>query len=294
MKTLGVGDMWTRRGFVGAVVTAAAGAAMPASSAAAEPAGMPRIRLGVASYSFHKFERAKGIGFLKELNCRLVNCKDVLDHLPMTPNSATTAAVEAYRAAGITVTGGGVVYFPTADEADVRGKFDYARRAGLGLMVVSPTQDSLPVVERFVKEYGIRVAIHNHGPEDKEWPSPMDVLGVIARPGAEMDARVGLCVDVGHCARTGTDVVAAIHAGGARVFDVHMKDLADMRVKESQVTVGDGKMPVRGIFEALTAIGYQGCVDLEYEIHEDDPLPGMVKSFAYMRGVLAGMEYAEG
>ena len=299
MKTLPVETIsrktfLTRRGFVGAAVAAAVTVAVPEVRADAETTVGGRIRLGVASYSFHKFDRAKVIGFMQELNCTLLNCKDVLDHLPMTPESATAEALGAYRAAGITVTGGGVVYFPTADEADVRAKFAYARRAGLGLLVVSPTRASLPVVERFVKEYGIRVAIHNHGPEDKEWPSPMDVLGVIARPGAEMDPRVGLCIDVGHCARTGTDVVAAIHAGGARVFDVHMKDLADMRVKESQVAVGDGKMPVRGIFEALAGIGYQGCVDLEYEIHEDDPLPGMVKSFAYMRGVLAGMEYAGG
>jgi sugar phosphate isomerase/epimerase len=85
--------------------------------------------------------------------------------------------------------------------------------------------------------------------------------------------------------------VDAIHKGGARVFDIHMKDLADLSKKESQVAVGDGKMPVRAIFEALNAIGYKGYVDLEYEIQENDPLPGMVKSFAFMRGVLAGMGY---
>jgi hypothetical protein len=28
---------------------------------------------------------------------------------------------------------------------------------------------------------------------------------------------------------------------------------------------------------------------LEYEINADNPVPGMEKSFAYMRGVLAGM-----
>jgi sugar phosphate isomerase/epimerase len=108
-----------------------------------------------------------------------------------------------------------------------------------------------------------------------------------------MDPRIGLCIDVGHTARTGTDVVEAIRTAGSRVFDLHIKDLADMKVKESQVAVGDGKMPIRGIFEALNAIGYKGYVDLEYEIHEDDPLPGMIKSFAYMRGVLAGMGYRE-
>ena len=259
---------------------------------AAGSAVAPQIRLGVASYSFHQFERAKVISFLKELNVTWLNAKDVKDHLPMTPATGTDEAVAAYKAAGVELTGAGVIYFAKPDEADIRQKFEYVKRAGLSLIVGSPAREALPMVEKFVKEYDIRVAIHNHGPEDKEWPSPLDILKVLApRGGPAMDPRVGLCVDVGHCARTGTDVVGAIHAGGARVFDVHMKDLADMKVKESQVAVGDGTMPVRGIFEALTAIKYKGFVDLEYEIHDDDPLPGMVKSFAYMRGVLAGMGY---
>jgi len=50
-------------------------------------------------------------------------------------------------------------------------------------------------------------------------------------------------------------------------------------------------MPVHHIFEALMAIQYKGFADLEYEVHPDDPMPGVTKSFAYMRGVLAGMGY---
>jgi sugar phosphate isomerase/epimerase len=65
--------------------------------------------------------------------------------------------------------------------------------------------------------------------------------------------------------------------------------LTNFESKESQVAVGDGLMPVRKMFEALIAIKYKGFVDLEYEIHPDDPMPGVISSFAYMRGVLAGM-----
>jgi sugar phosphate isomerase/epimerase len=243
----------------------------------------------VASYSFHKFDRAHAIGFMKELECYRMNAKDANDHLPMAPPAATDEAVAAYKLAGIELTAAGVIYFPSKDAVDIRQKFEYAKRAGVPLIVGSPTRETLGAVERFVMEYDIRLAIHNHGPEDKEWPSPFNVLKAVER----MDRRVGLCIDVGHTARTGTDVVEAIRKGGERVFDIHIKDLADMKVKESQVAVGDGKMPIRGIFEALDAIGYQGYVDLEYEIHEDDPLPGMIKSFAYMRGVLAGMGYQD-
>ena len=94
------------------------------------------------------------------------------------------------------------------------------------------------------------------------------------------------------CVRAGTDVVQAIQEVGPRLFDIHMKDLTDFNKKESQVAVGEGIMPVKGIFEALIAMKYPGFVDLEYEINADDPMPGVIESFAYMRGVLAGMGYS--
>jgi sugar phosphate isomerase/epimerase len=106
-----------------------------------------------------------------------------------------------------------------------------------------------------------------------------------------MDPRLGCCIDVGHTARAGTDVVRAIHEAGPRLFNVHMKDLTNFQSKQSQVAVGDGIMPVKRLFEALVAVHYKGFVDLEYEIHPDDPMPGVISSFAYMRGVLAGLGY---
>jgi sugar phosphate isomerase/epimerase len=149
-----------------------------------------------------------------------------------------------------------------------------------------PALETLPRLEKFVKEYDIRIAIHNHGPEDKLWPSPLDVLKAVKG----LDERIGCCIDVGHTVRAGTDVVQAIREAGPRLFNVHMKDLTSFQSKESQVAVGDGIMPVRKTFEALMAINYKGFVDLEYEIHPDDPMPGVIASFAYMRGVLAGMQ----
>ena len=134
----------------------------------------------------------------------------------------------------------------------------------------------------------MRVGIHNHGPEDKEWPSPLDVLKAVD----SMDPRMGCCIDVGHTMRAGVDVVDAIRRAGPRLFDLHMKDLAKRDAKDSQVAVGEGIMPIREIFAQLIRMKYAGYADLEYEIYEDDPLPGVVESFAYMRGVLSGMGYS--
>jgi sugar phosphate isomerase/epimerase len=244
------------------------------------------IRLGIASYTFREFTRAQMIGYLKQLNVHDLNCKDVKDHLPTDP-AQEAAAVADYTAAGIRLHAVGAIYFLKDEDDDIRAKFEYAKRAGVKVIVAGdPSPQSLPRVEKFVKEYDIRIAIHNHGPEDKLWQSPLDILKLIKN----MDPRIGCCIDVGHTARAGTDVVQAIHEVGPRLFNMHMKDLADMKVKESQVAVGEGKMPVRAIFEALTATGYKGFVDLEYEVHGDDPMPGVIESMAYMRGVLAGME----
>ena len=276
---------FSRRGFVGAGV--AAGLALRGRrslSAQAQGSGVP-VRLGLCSYTFREFSRAQLIDAMKALGVSALNAKDAKDHLPTEP-VAEAEAVAAYAAAGIRLHAAGAIYFSKDEDADIRAKFEYCKRAGVKVIVAGdPSPASLPRVERFAREYDLRVAIHNHGPEDKLWQSPLDILKLIGR----MDPRIGCCIDVGHTVRAGTDVVEAIRQVGPRLFNVHMKDLTDFHVKESQVAVGRGKMPVKAIFEALIAVRYDGFVDLEYEVHGDDPMPGVTESFAYMRGVLAGM-----
>ena len=279
----------SRRNFIRSSAFVAAASAVPTNVLSQTSAtNASPVHLGLASYTFRNFTRAQMIAFLKQLNISDLNAKDTKDHLPMDP-VAEQAALADYQAAGIKLHAAGAIYFPKDEDADIRSKFEYCKRAGIGVIVGGdPTPQTLPRIEKFAKEYDIRIAIHNHGPEDKLWPSPLDILKDIKG----MDPRIGCCIDVGHTVRAGTDVVQAIHEVGPRLFNVHMKDLTDFQKKDSQVAVGDGKMPVREIFQALIATKYQGFVDLEYEVHADDPMPGVISSFAYMRGVLAGMAKA--
>jgi sugar phosphate isomerase/epimerase len=227
------------------------------------------------------------LGFLKQLNLTDLNCKDTKDHLPMDP-AAEDQALADYAAAGIKLHAAGTIYFPTADDKDIRGKFEYCKRAGIHTIVAGdPTPESLKWIEKYVKEYDIKIAIHNHGPEDKFFPSPFDVLKAIK----DMDPRIGFCIDVGHAVRADANVVEAIHATGSRLYDMHVKDLTSYSSRENQVAVGEGVIPFREIFQALIDIKYPNFVDLEYEIHGDDPMPGVIESFAYMRGLLTGMGY---
>jgi sugar phosphate isomerase/epimerase len=279
----------SRRDFVRSGALAAAACATSTRVLAAPPTKTASpVRLGLASYTFRNFDRAKLIGFMKQLNLSELNAKDVKDHLPMDP-TGEAKALEDYHAAGIQLHAAGAIYFTKDDDADIRSKFEYCKRAAIPVIVAGdPAPEVLPRIEKFVKEYDIRFAIHNHGPEDKIWHSPLDVLKAVGN----MDPRMGCCIDVGHTVRAGTDVVEAIKQVGPRLFNMHMKDLTSFDSKESQVAVGDGKMPVRQIFETLIATKYKGFVDLEYEVHADDPMPGVTSSFAYMRKVLAGMGYS--
>ncbi len=278
-----------RRTFVKQTAAVGLGAAVlgrPRGLHGAQTPSAP-VRLGVASYSLRELGRDAAIAAVQALGTPYVNVKSV--HLPYEdPPEALAAGCRAFEEAGLQIVGGGTIYLQKDDDADIRKHFDYARACGMPLMVIGPTPQTLPRIERFVKEYGIAVAVHNHGPEDEYFPGPRDVLPVIEH----MDPRVGVCVDVGHTTRTGVDVVEAIAEAGGRMLDLHIKDLRDLRDKESQCIVGHGAMPVAPIFRQLLKMGYAGYVNLEYEIDAKDPLPGMKESFAYMRGVLAGISKA--
>src|SRR5205823_12048411 len=137
------------------------------------------IRLGLASYTFRNFSRTQRIGFMKQLNLFALNAKDVKDHLPMDPQQEA-AALADYAAAVIELHAAGAIYFPKDEDADIRSKFEYCKRAGIGVIVAGdPAPETLPQIERFVKEYDIRFALHNHGPEDKLWHSPLDLLKAV-------------------------------------------------------------------------------------------------------------------
>jgi sugar phosphate isomerase/epimerase len=282
----------TRRNFLEASALAGlcafSGAAVPAGAEAVSETGKPSpVKLGLASYTFRNFTRAQMIAYMKQLNLVDLNCKDAKDHLPMD-RAGEDAALADYAANGIKVHAVGTVYFPKDEDDDIRAKFEYAKRAGATVIVAGdPTPATLPRIEKFVKEYDIRLAIHNHGPEDKIWHSPYDVLKVVK----DMDPRIGCCIDIGHACRAGANVPQAVRDVGPRLFNMHSKDLLDYSSRESQVAVGEGIIPFREIFKSLIAIDYKGFVDLEYEIHGDDPMPGVIESFAFMRGVLRGMGY---
>jgi sugar phosphate isomerase/epimerase len=270
----------SRRTFVG---SAALIASRPAFATPAEKPGS--LKLGLASYSLFKKKLPEVIETTKVLKVRYINLKPEA-HLPY--DSSPTQIAEAIKMlddAGLQLVGTGTTYLQKNDEAQIRQRFEYNKALRSPLIVIGPTIETLPTIEKFVKEYNIQVAIHNHGPGDKHFPTPQSALAAIKG----MDPRVGLCMDIGHTIRAGVDVVAAAREAGPRLLDMHGKDVHLADGKWVGVDVGEGDIPIAALFRQLEKMSYAGYCNLEYELTVVDKMPGMLKSFSYMRGVLAGL-----
>jgi sugar phosphate isomerase/epimerase len=149
--------------------------------------------------------------------------------------------------------------------------------------VASPDPAALDIVEKMAKEFNIRVAIHNHGPGDKRYPSPMDVFRMVK----DRDARLGICMDVGHTVRIGEDPIEVMKACASRLYDYHLKDVNEATAKGGSAEVGKGVIDIVAVLKTLLDLKFQDHVALEYEANADAPMPGLIESYAFMRGVLA-------
>ena len=239
------------------------------------------LKLGLTSYTLRKFSLDEALKMAKAAGVKYISLKDM--HLPL--KSTREEREEAHRKvteAGLELMGGGVIYMKN-DPQMIRAAFDYAKDAGMPTIICSPEPSALDTVEALAKEYDIRIAIHNHGPDNNSYPSPLDVLRLIKT----RDSHMGICMDVGHTVRIGQDPVPVIRQCAPRLYDFHMKDVTEPTPRGKPIEVGRGIIDIVGVLKALLKIKYSGDVALEHEAKADAPLPGMTESYGYIRGVLA-------
>jgi sugar phosphate isomerase/epimerase len=274
-----------RRDFIRAGLLASTALALTSRSAIAAVTKPQRplydgLKLGIASYTFRKFSLEQTLAMCKEAGATSISLKDF--HLPyQSTKAARQEARQKVEDAGLVLASGGVIYMKN-NESEIRGFFDYARDTGMPTIVAAPDLDALDTVEKMTREYNIRIAIHNHGPGDKRYPSPLDVLRLVK----DRDEHMGICIDVGHTVRLGLDPVAVIHQCAPRLYDFHIKDVTQAAADGKPTEVGRGVIDIVGVLKILVELHYAYNIGLEYEKKENDPMPGVLESFGYMRGVL--------
>jgi inosose dehydratase len=242
------------------------------------------LRIGIASYSLRTLSLDEAISTVLALRVKNIALYRAHCNWEGASVDECRGIGAKLKAAGLNLTGSGVINLPD-DEAKCRKAFENARAAGLQSMVCKPDLAALPIVEKLAKEFDQKLAIHNHGPEDKVYPTPEVIWNAVK----SLDSRIGLCIDVGHTARFGDDPVPAIKKYAARLYDVHLKDSVAVvgAQRDVPVEVGAGRLNIRAMLRALLDIKYGGVVSFEYEKVSGNPAIGLAESVGYVRGVLA-------
>ncbi|MCP4259525.1 MAG: sugar phosphate isomerase/epimerase [Planctomycetes bacterium] len=244
--------------------------------------GKPLFELGLASYTLRKFNLDDTLAMTKRLGLKYICFKSF--HLPLESTPAQIRSVVAkVKDAGLILYGGGVISMKKDDQ--VHNAFDYAKAAGMKVIVGVPAPELLPLVNQKVRQYDIKVAIHNHGPGDKIYPTPARAYEKIK----DLDKRIGLCHDIGHTIRIGSDPIASSKKYADRLLDVHIKDVSEATAKGHSVEIGRGVIDIPKFLKMLVKIKYLGIVSFEYEKDADDPMAGLAESVGYVRGVLAAI-----
>ncbi|HDZ14497.1 hypothetical protein LCGC14_1155090 [marine sediment metagenome] len=238
------------------------------------------VKLGVASYTLREFSTEQALDMILRCGLHRVTLKSM--HLPLDSDATTIKnTVALCKQKGIDFYGAGVIYMKTKEEVDQA--FNYAKAAELQMIVGVPNHELLDYVEDKVKEHDIKLAIHNHGPGDDVYPSAESAYERIKN----RDQRMGLCVDIGHTKRIGRDPIADVTNYFDRVYDIHLKDVNVAEADGQTCIIGRGVIDFPGFLKAVCDLKYQGTLALEYEAEGNDPLPGMMESIGYVKGILA-------
>ncbi len=259
--------------------------AIPIVNAQERPAPRPgaengeKFKLGMAGYTFVKFDLDKTLETLKKTDVRYLCIKDF--HLPLNSDDAQIAAFHAkLKEAGVTGYAVGPIYMKS--EAEIDRAFEYAKRVGVKLIVGVPNYELLPYVDKKVKEYGFNYAIHLHGPDIATYPDAEDVWNHVK----DLDPRIGMCLDIGHDTRNGKDPVADLKKYHSRVFDIHIKDVTGASKLGYTVEMGRGIIDLPAFVKMLRKVGYTGVCSLEHEKDQNDPFLGIAESIGYFRGII--------
>lgn len=236
------------------------------------------LKIGVASYSLRTMQLEPTLKALQKCGLKYVSIKDVHLSMKSTPEERKAVA-QKFKDAGLIPLSCGNVGMSN-DEANIRAAFEYARDIGLPTIVCAPHPDSMPILDKMVKEFDIKLAIHNHGPGDR-FPRPTDVWDAVQK----YDRRIGLCIDIGHSARAGDDPARAVLQYHERLYDMHLKDLNNVTPKGSPVEAGRGVLDLKSVFQALIKVNYTYMAAFEYEKDGNDPVPGLAESIGYSRGL---------
>jgi len=249
----------------------------PQAQPKAEPRAVWKLDLGLQSYSLRSFKFDDVLAKTQQLGLHFIEFFP--RHLPQNLKPKELDAAKAKMAAHeVRVNAYGVCGMGR-NEAANRRLFEFAKKAGFGVITANPSHDSLDLLDKLVEQYDVKIAIHNHGPGAR-WAKTDQMLKAVKGH----HSHVGVCLDTGHLARAGDDPVEAVRKLGPRLHAFHFKDVNE---RNHDVVVGQGRIDLLAFFTALKEIRFGGVFSLEYEMNPRNPMPGIRQSLAAIREAVA-------
>ncbi|HLK58515.1 MAG TPA: sugar phosphate isomerase/epimerase [Chthonomonadaceae bacterium] len=274
----------TRRAFLRNIALGAAGVALLSTDAFAQVDNpYAPFQMAIQSYTLRGYKLDEALAKTKTLGLKYWEGWD--GHLPMTQDPNIIADYKGkLKANGITMLAYGVIPFSN-DEADARRKFEFGKALGIRTFSASPSADAFNLLDKLVEEYKINIAIHNHGPGDDLYDKWEKVLAAIQGH----NPRIGVCLDTGHLLRSDERPEVAATKYGKRLFDVHFKDVIVDGNKKEFTEIGKGTLDPNIMMRTLIDIGFpkRGLLSLEYELHEQDPMPYVEECLKKTRDIAA-------
>ena len=242
------------------------------------PRGYDDFKIGVAGYTYRSYDIDQTLAFLKSMDVKYFSVKDW-----WLPLDSTKEQMDAFKAKcreyDVEPYILGPIYMRSEEEVD--RAFAYAERYGSDVFIGVPNYELTDYVIKKVKETGIKVAIHTHGPDGAPFPNIQKVAEVYKDP----SLGIGCCMDLGHSVRMGEDIVKDIKKYKDWIYDIHIKDESEASKAGKTWEMGRGVMDFRPIVKVLRQIKYKGVVSLEFEKNGNNPHPGVAESIGYLRGV---------
>jgi sugar phosphate isomerase/epimerase len=247
--------------------------------------------LAIACYTYREFSFFETVEKAKELGIQYLGpyegqalSRD-LPEVSFDPN-LTDSQIELTKKklsdAGLILVSYGVAEIGTT-ETSMRKVFDFAKKLGIPTILAEPKDDDFTLLERLVKEYNIRIAIHNHAAPSK-YALPQTILDHVKG----RDERIGSCADTGHWMRSNINPLDALRLLKSRIIDVHLKDRNGYGTENVQdVSPGLGKANIHDILAELTLQNYGGYIGFEYENEDEshNPSPALKKAIEYIKSI---------
>jgi sugar phosphate isomerase/epimerase len=238
------------------------------------------VQIGVQSYCYKEFDNAT---IAEQLSLMGISAIELCSrHLDVNDSNQMEETLQLYRRRNISVLSFGINRFEN-NESKIRPYFEFAKKVNIAVLGASVVPEAFELVERLCREYGVRLAIHNHGRKDKRYGT-VDQLEEVLNKTSDW---IGLCLDTGWLIDVGADPILTVKKFSGRVYGLHLKDFTyNEEGERHEAVLGQGLLKLPDFLAALESVGYNGYASIEFEGEPSNPSPKIGQCIASLKQAL--------